>query len=791
MKMPKPLGFIARQARVRPLACFSAAFLAGILLERRFAAPMEALLGGAVAALATGVAMRGRRGAIAAFLALGLCAGAARMQLARAALPAGETRYSVDMVGEVIAEPFTHPDTGRRISRFRVETVNGKPSGLLLRLYLRGDADALEAVDCGQRLSFRGHIWACDPVTNPHEFDFGDYLNRDGLAAYATAKIEDVTVLETRGGVRTAIIAARRALAARIDALLPDNAGLARALMLGDRSLLGEEMREALRRTGTAHLIAISGLHVSVLALAVSALLRRLTSRRFALAATLALLVVYGALIGFTAPFVRAAIMFAVAASAFVPGLPSDAATRLGAAMLALLLVRPMEALETGFALSFAASAGLILLSPPIAALLRLEGALEYRPGGGRLVRLGRAARRYFAGLVVGSLAAQLAILPAVIAGFGTQPLLSLPFNLVCVPLCMLGYLFAAAALPLSALWLPMGMGAGRIADVLFSGLTAVWRWGAALPLTDVHIGRYPGWLVAAHIAVVLAASGFSRAAMGKRRWLPLALVGIAALSSLNTWARALPFGVTFLDAGQADSAVVRTLGRTYLIDAGDTYTPAADYLSATCLHLDGVFLSHPHQDHAGGLTDVLNAFKPDIIYVPEGWYGVEEVSPAVTEGMALAARMGVPVVELSAGDVVALSRDATLTVYSPDGARPPQCVNDMSMLARVSGSGQDILFTGDLTVEGEPPDIPDADILKVAHHGSKDASSARFIEATSPELAVISVGENNFGHPADEVLERLAAAGARILLTRESGAIEMTWFGGRWRVHTFFGGWQ
>ena len=448
-----------------------------------------------------------------------------------------------------------------------------------------------------------------------------------------------------------------------------------------------------------------------------------------------------------------------------------------------------MEAANSGFALSFAASAGIILLAEPLATLLHLEGALRRRKGLNWLGRRSQDLRIYFAGLLIGSLAAQLAILPVVIASFGVQSVLSLPFNLVCVPLCMLGYLAALASLLLSVVWLPLGIGPGWIADGLLSLLTRVTRWSAALPLTGLRVGRYPWWLIAAHIGLILAASGLSRVKLGRRKWLPLLLIAVAALSSLNTWARALPFSVTFLDADQADCAVVRAQGHTWLVDAGDTYTPAADYLSATCLRLDGVVLSHPHQDHAGGLTDILTVFRPGAIYVPVGWDEAEDVSPAVTEGMELAEEMGVPIVELAAGDVIPLSRDAALEVLSPDRESVPGSVNDMSLLTLVSCGGQRVLFTGDLTTEGEPEHVPDADILKVAHHGAKDGSSAAFLAAVSPKIAVVSVGENNFGHPSEEVLARLEDTGARILTTRDEGAISMIWLGGAWRIRTYLGG--
>ena len=786
--MKRCAGFFRRQVKARPLACFSVAFLAGLIiaLKWRFSTPACAAV--CAGFLAATIALRiGRRRVFAwAMLGFALFAGMTRQSLARGAVPDVETRYSVSMTGRIVSEPYTNPDTGRVISVFRLESIDGAESRMRVRLYLRGDPEMLSRIDYGQRLSFTGHLWACDPVTNPWQFDFGQFLRRDGLAAYATAKIEEVTVEPAAANAKSAVIRLRRSIADRIDALFPDGAGMVRALILGDRSLLSEETREALNRTGTAHLISISGLHVTLLAALLSTLLGLAMPRRRANALTLLFLIPYGVLIGFGAPFFRALVMFAVFSFAPIAGLPSDSVTRLSAAMLVYLSIRPMDVNDAGFVLSYSASAGLLLLMPPLSDLTGLRKLKARKPPAKRGKRMIRAAALYLPTLFCASLAAQLATLPAVIAYFGVQPILSLPFNLVCVPLCMLGYLGALAALALSIVSMPLAAVFARAPEAVFRLLFTITRWSARLPQTGVRIGRYPVPLVLAHAAIIVAASELSRIRLRWRRIIPFALIIVAGASSLWSLARAWPFSIVFLDAGQADCAVVRSRGHTYLMDAGDTYTPAADYLSATCLHLDGIVLSHPHQDHAGGLKDVLTAFRPDVIYVPAGWFRAEEVSDAVTEGFELASALDVPIVELSAGDVVSLSDAARMTVYAPDGSFEPNGANDMSIMALVECDGNAALFTGDLSQQGEPAIIPDADILKVAHHGSDKATSQRFIEACTPEIAVISVGENNFGHPSEDTLKRLSDAGARIYETRRCGAITLTRRGGSWNVDTY-----
>lgn len=784
-------GFAARQLRARPLAAFALFFSLGLIIGLRFlpAAIPCVICAAIVFAGCIILALSGCKCASALMLLFAFLSGMAYMSCHINSFPAIKTQYSVSITGRILSEPYTNPNTGRVISRFQIESIDGADSDYTVRLYLRGDAESLKSIEFGQRLSATAHIWESEPVSNPHEFDFSLYLRMNGMDAFATAKIEDVQILEKGKGIKADFIRMRKNIGARIDNLFPENSGLVRALILGDRSQMSEEMRESFSKTGIAHLVAISGLHVTTLAWMTTALFGLFLPKNKSITITMVLLIFYGCLIGFSASFLRALIMFLVFSFARAAGYPSDNVTRLCVAMMVILLIKPLSFMDAGFVLSFSSTAGILLLAPPIYRLLRVDGLLHLKPFPNPFLQGLRNAILYFPKLLCISISAQLATLPAVIAYFGVQSIISIPFNLICVPICMLGYPIALAALLISALCMPIACIAGSCAEALFSSVIAAAKWGASLPYTDLRIGYYAWWLVLLHAAIMAAASNLSRIREGIRNILPLVLIAVAALSSLITYSNSLDFSITFLDADQADCAIVRTQGNTYLVDTGDTYTPAADYLSATCLHLDGIFLSHPHQDHAGGLEDILTIMKPDAIYVPAGWFDhQDDISQAIMDGMSLAESMHIKIIELAAGDEFPLSRDTKLSVHSPDRTNLPKGINDISLLMSISHSGKSVLFTGDLSREGEPEFIPDIDILKVAHHGSNKASSPAFLKKASPEIAVISVGENSFDHPADETIEHLNMIGAEILRTDRLGAVTLHLKrDGSWHTESYF----
>ena len=760
-----------RALYTRPLMLFAALFGLGVIAAQDGRLPLGVLLACAFVLLFAWIALHmGGRRCAALLAACGLFLGAARMTQAVSAQPQVQDRFSIALSGTVADSPFVDTELMRLTCRLTDVRAEGEALDYDIRLYLRGDIAALRAIAPGQRVETTGHLWSPDAATNPGEFDFSAYLWRNGMAAYATANLADTQVTGEPVGLQAWLHTLRNAMGERIDALFPRSAQMVRALVLGDRGDMDEDLRDSFNRAGVAHVLSISGLHITMLAMAMMSLLSLFLPRRWAFWISLILVVFYGLLVGMAASVLRSIIMYAALGAGQSMGRPTDAFTRLSLAFVVLLAWNPLSLADAGFVLSFTASAGMLCLTEPLSAALHID-RLRVPEWSFRPVALLRRAVRYFASLLCATLAAQLSTLPAVIAYYGELPLLATLANLVVVPLILAGMYLAVAALLVSLLWMPLAALVAWAADFALLCSTATTQFCARLPFNALALPAFPVWLTALFAIVVIAVSPLTRLRRGLRHALLLVLPALACVAALLPGPQGLQ--ITFLDAEQADAAVVLAEGEAYVVDVGLENSPVSAYLSHIGRAPKAVFLSHPHDDHAGGLSALLEDYVPETIYIPAGWYDVE-ADDGIAQAMAQAEALGVEIVELAAGDVVRLSENVSATVLYPErNATVSGDANAVSMLLQIDYGEASALFTGDLEMAYEPGPMPDVDVLKVAHHGSDNASSLMMLHSASPSAAVISVGADNpYGHPAAALLDRLEDTGAHIYRTDRHGAI-------------------
>ena len=755
-----------RLVRTRPLMTASIAYLLGCITAYAADIPVWIWLICTGLFLLPAIFAKKKRCLLALAIMLAMLPfGGLRFTLAWNSVPVVESRDPVQLTGRIISVPEYRIDTERTICVIDDIAIDGENVDYKLRLYLRGDTALLQEVDIASIVSCEAHLWQADADSNPGQFSFQDYLRLNGLSGYATAEIETASFepLKLRPGERMALFRSR--LGDYIEGLFPENPSVARAFLIGDRSHLSEYDRESFSKSGVAHLLAISGMHISVLAGMVSMLLSRFTGRKTAFFVTLGILTFYGFIIGFTPSFLRALVLFALFSAAPIAGRNYDSPTALGAAMLLYLLIRPVGILESSFILSFGAAAGIIFVLPPIRALTRTDAFLARRPRHGFSALFTDRLPKWIVGSVMISLSAQIAIFPIVINNFGYQSPWTLLANLFCVPLAMAAYIAsiigALSGLPFVAC----------VGDKLFSLLRLLTEFFASLPFTENYMAQFPAYICAAFALCLFLSSDLTHISMNIRRFLPLMLIPAILATSLIAKHKLDGCSIVFFDAGQADCAAIQCEGKLYLIDTGDDYTPAADYMRMLACKPEAIFLSHCHDDHAGGLNDILDYCPPETIYISACWND-GECSEEVSAALLRAENMGCDIVPLTTGDEIQLSDQSFLRVLAPEAGIPENSANDNSMILYFEYGEVSALFTGDASADVINAVACDVDILKIPHHGSKTHTSAALIEKTTPSLAFVPVGYNNFGHPSDKVIRMLESAGTRVYRGDECGAV-------------------
>lgn len=612
---------------------------------------------------------------------------------------------------------------------------------------------------------------------NPGGRDPAGRLAASGVALQAVARGPAIRTAPPSPLARLA--AARERFAAAAERALPAReAAVVRAIGTGDRGGLDRATTDSFARSGLAHVLAVSGFHLVVVAFGLDRLLRwllvriepiaaRADPRRVSAALVLPAVPLYAIATGAGPPVLRSALAAAVALGGVLLGREASAANGLALGLLALLAWDPGAALDPSLQLSFAAVAGLVLWATPLRRALPLA-----RP------RRGTWRARLVEPFAVGAcatLAASAATAPVLALHFRQLPLLGLLANVAGVPVGAALTALSAVAAVAAAAWPPLAtpflLACGPLATALLALSDA-----AAAPRWSVLGVASPGLAGAAGFA---AAALLATRVRGPRR-LAAALLAAACLllpGPIRAAAARARGGleVIFVSVGQGDAALLRLPdGAAVLVDGGGAPDGGADPGARDVVpllrdlgvrRLAAVFVSHPHPDHVLGLAAVAAAFPVERTF-SNGDGG---------EGEAREVLAALAPVALAPGD---RWERAGVVFEALGGPREALAPNDASLVLRVAYGETAFLFPGDVEEAGEAAAVARgglrADVVKIPHHASRRSSTAPFVGAVRPRLAVVSLAAGNrYGFPHEEALVRWRAVGARVLRT-DGGAVRL-----------------
>ena len=690
--------------------------------------------------------------------------------------------------------------------------------------------DAIELrpnFEYGSRLRLRATLHPPRNYRNPGAFDYEGYLRDRGIIVLGSAQASNVELLPGFSGSRierwrTQIHAS---IVAKIHQLwLPPQAALLDAMVMGEDAFLENATRTEFQRSGTYHILVVSGMNLSILAFVIFWTLR-LFHVDPALASIVTVLVsfAYAFVTGVGAPVWRAVLMLTIYLGARFLYRERSMLNALGAAALGLLTVDPGALFSASFQLTFLsvliiAAIGVPLLersTQPYARALRLlpfnsydlhvepraaQFRLDLRMISGRLARFvggkfGLAIPRTLARVVLGgcellfiSALMQAGLALPMACYFHRATTLSMPANLLVVPLTEVLMPAAAAAVALGYVSTTLALPAVWVSRVSLDLITGTVHWLGGVRLADLRVAA------PSLVLIVSALAALALAMIVVRRSRACVLAALAAVAVTAMWIAVVPskpqlhsqlLEITAIDVGQGDSTLLVTpTGRTLLVDAGgmplwmhSTFDVGEQVVSPYLWsrgieRLDVVVITHPHADHLGGMPSVIANFHPR-----ELWSSTDRDTGELAPILAQAREAGMEITVRRGGEEFDYG-GAHFRVLAPrqdqnSGALKP---NEDSLAFTVTLAATSALLEGDAERPTERRIVqqhPEAALLKVAHHGSAGATSSELLATVQPQYAVISSGVRNvYGHPRREVLQRLQEAKVRTYRTDTMGAV-------------------
>ena len=549
--------------------------------------------------------------------------------------------------------------------------------------------------------------------------------------------------------------------------MLPDDVlPFAQALLLGEKSDLDYNTNTDLAVSGIRHVVAVSGLHVSILCgLLISSVGYR---RVFTPLVGTVILILFAAVTGFTPSVVRSCLMYLLLFGSMMASRDYDAPTALAFAVLVMLALNPLAITSVGLQLSVGCVIGILLFAKSIRKFLLQRSFLGK---AAPKTRMGKICR-WIADSVGVTLSTMITTTPLCAAYFGTVSIFGILTNLLTLWVITLIFCGLLCAIIAGAIWLPAGEFLCWIIAWTIRYVLKVAGVVSSVPVAAVYT-QSPYVILWIIFVYILLAVFF----LGKKKhpWLMTICAVLSLCCAIGfSWLepRLDDYRVTVMDVGQGQCILLQNKDRHYLVDCGGTGADTvADIAAKTLLsqgitRLDGVILSHYDKDHTAGIENLLTRIDVDMFYLPDENASIEMWSHLLEEEGKL---------YTIESDSVVVIPGSGITVFAGEENTHD---NEHSLCILFQPENCDILITGDRGIKGEralleQTTLPQVDVLVVGHHGAKDAASFELLRTVRPETAVISVGASNpYGHPAEEVLERLELFGCNILRTDQNGTI-------------------
>lgn len=631
----------------------------------------------------------------------------------------------------------------------------------------------------GQTVLVNGKFYAPKEAMNPGEFDQKEYYAVNHIVGnlYDT-KLIRASKKYSKGA--EALFRTRKKLHDRIYLLYDEtSASILATLILGEKKGLEEETKELYQTSGIIHILSISGLHISFLGIGLYKLLKRMRfPNTICVFMAELLLILYGIMVGMPVSAQRAIIMLSIQLLGKLINRTYDMLTGICVSGAVLVAVNPRILFYSGFLLSFAAVIGLALVLP----------LLAKQKGDKNIINPG--------------LAMLMCSAPVQLSTFYTYSLYSMWLNLIVVPLVEPLMVASLLSIMISVVSIRIGGSLTYIVKLLLKLIGLLSGMSIRLPFSTLHPGMPNKILIVIYyfllISLLILYPRIKRIDAHRIVIYGYSIILVLFLFAFSGEKKSM---ITMLHVGQGDGIYLQTKpGKCYMIDGGSSSIDKIDekvivpYLNYVgCREISVWFLTHPDDDHINGCLEILRkgTVKIGAIVLPR--IAEDYQDEKYKEILRIAGSAGVNIYTMAKEDILDLGGGYKAIALNPDSSQGSTETNEYSLTLYVEGNGFSGLFTGDLTGLGEDycteylQDKPPLTFLKVAHHGSNNSTYEDFLRSASPLSAGISCGKNNrYGHPGNELMERLKGTGCRIYETDVDGAVTFEISRGRCRVFTY-----
>ena len=686
-----------------------------------------------------------------------------------------------------------------------VEVENGEKSVSVKRIFV--NTEKIPNVKIGNIIKVRGKLRQFEEAANKGNFDSRKYYL--SLGFYGKIEAGTIEVINSEySGIRQGLYELRMEIIERQEKLCSDNKGIFSiinnkngiigAIILGDKTDLDSDIKELYSVSGIAHILAISGLHISFIGMAIYRLLRRRFRFLFSAAVSIPVVLSFGIMSGFGISTIRAIIMFILKIIGEVLGRKYDAITAISLAGLVLLVQNPFVVCNSGFQMSFGAIIAIVLILPIVEEILNTDN---------KIIKV--LSANFTISLVMN---------PILAWNYYELPTFSFLLNIVVVPLMSVVIVSSIVGIFCSCIM----FGFGKVVIFPGCGILELYTFLCNIinksSVASIVVGQPKVTIIIVYYAILLVVlfglknirTKYTRAEKerniikketglvlekkakkerrikGQNVKLRLAcIVGFLLLNCLIYYIPNPGFYITFINVGQGDGILIHgDNGTKVMVDGGSTSEKQVakncivPYLKAEGIGtIDYSIITHTDKDHISGILEILennnsNRIRIKNLVMPD----INMKDDTYNELIEKAKLKKINVLYIKKGDTLSLGKTKIKCIY-PETTTTASDKNDYCTVLSVKNKTSKILLTGDISKEIEEKIKDDIEenytVLKVAHHGSNYSSSEKFLKKVNPKYSIISVGKNNsYGHPGNETMERLRKQGGVIYRTDEKGGI-------------------